>query len=233
LRHSETAFARPSERADADWDLRWFTPVVEENLCGHATLATTHAMVAEGLVGVGGKVRFSSRSGILVAAVEDDGWITLDFPIAELTEREAPDGLGAALGVVPEAVYATGKLRDLLVLLPDEEQVRGLRPDFDALTAITEREDLRGIVPTAPADATTRYDFVSRFFSPGDGLPEDPVTGSAHTALAPYWAKRLGKDDLVGYQASARGGLVRAVPSGDRVYLTGRAITVLEGDLLV
>jgi PhzF family phenazine biosynthesis protein len=233
MRHSETAFARPSEEPDADWDLRWFTPVVEENLCGHATLATVHAMVADGLTRTDEKVRFSSRSGILVAAVKADGWITLDFPIAELAERPAPDGLAAALGAVPEAVYGTGKLRDLLVVLEDEQTVRGLAPDFDALTEITEREDLRGIVPTAPAADGAEYDFVSRFFSPGDGLPEDPVTGSAHTALAPYWAKRLGRDDLVGYQASARGGLVRAVPVGDRVYLTGRAVTVLDGELKV
>ncbi|TDU90191.1 PhzF family phenazine biosynthesis protein [Kribbella voronezhensis] len=233
LRHSETAFARPSEQPDVDWDLRWFTPVVEENLCGHATLATVHSMVAEGLVGEDGKVRFSSRSGVLIAEVGADGWITLDFPIAELTERPAPDGLVAALGVVPEAVLGTGGLRDLLVVLPDEQTVRGLAPDFDGLTELTEREDLRGVVPTAPAADGAEYDFVSRFFSPGDGLPEDPVTGSAHTALAPYWAKRLGRDDLVGYQASARGGLVRAVPAGDRVYLTGRVVTVLDGDLLV
>ncbi|WP_112248634.1 PhzF family phenazine biosynthesis protein [Kribbella monticola] len=233
MRHSETAFARPSEQPDVDWDLRWFTPVVEENLCGHATLATVHSMVAEGLVAEDGKVRFSSRSGVLIAEVGADGWITLDFPIAELTERPAPDGLVAALGAVPEAVFGTGALRDLLVVLPDEQTVRGLAPDFDALTELTEREDLRGVVPTAPAADGAEYDFVSRFFSPGDGLPEDPVTGSAHTALAPYWAKRLGRDDLVGYQASARGGLVRAVPAGDRVYLTGRAVTVLDGDLLV
>lgn len=231
LRHSETAFARPSSEPDADWDLRWFTPVVEENLCGHATLATVHAMVADGLAA--GQVRFTSRSGILKARVGEDGWITLDFPIAELTERPAPDGLEAALGVVPEAVYGTGKLRDLLVVTAGEEEVRGLTPDFDKLTELTEREDLRGIVPTAIAADGAEYDFVSRFFSPGDGLPEDPVTGSAHTALAPYWAKRLGRDELVGYQASARGGLVRAVPDGDRVYLTGRAVTVLDGELLV
>jgi PhzF family phenazine biosynthesis protein len=231
MRHSETAFARPSEEPDADWDLRWFTPVVEENLCGHATLATVHAMVADGLVNE--MVRFSSRSGILKAKVGEDGWITLDFPIAEPAERPAPDGLAAALGAVPEAVYGTGKLRDLMVILKDEQAVRGLAPDFEALTEITEREDLRGIVPTAIAKEEAEYDFVSRFFSPGDGLPEDPVTGSAHTALAPYWAKRLGRDDLVGYQASARGGLVRAVPAGDRVYLTGRAITVLDGELKV
>ncbi|QNE19595.1 PhzF family phenazine biosynthesis protein [Kribbella qitaiheensis] len=233
MRHSETAFARPSEQPDADWDLRWFTPVVEENLCGHATLATVHSMVADGLVEAAGEVRFTSRSGILVAKVGTDGWITLDFPIAEPTERPAPDGLAAALGGVPEAVYGTGRLRDLLVVLADDESVRGLEPDFDALTKITEREDLRGIVPTAVAADGAEYDFVSRFFSPGDGLPEDPVTGSAHTALAPYWAKRLGRDDLVGYQASARGGFVRAVPAGDRVYLTGRAVTVLDGELKI
>jgi PhzF family phenazine biosynthesis protein len=233
LRHSETAFARPSEQPDADWDLRWFTPVVEENLCGHATLATVHSMIADELVGAGGRVRFSSRSGVLIAEVGADGWITLDFPIAEPTERPAPDGLAAALGAVPEAVHGTGRLRDLLVVLPDEQAVRGLAPDFDALMELTEREDLRGVVPTAPAADGSAYDFVSRFFSPGDGLPEDPVTGSAHTALAPYWAKRLGRDDLVGYQASARGGLVRAVPAGDRVYLTGRAVTVLDGELKV
>ena len=231
LKHAETAFARPSERADADWDLRWFTPTKEVTLCGHATLATTHALAADGKVS--GKVAFATLSGILVAAVEDDG-ITLDFPVNRPFEVSVPDGLAAALEVEPVEVYVTGELRDLLVVVPDEATVEAVVPNFDAITAITQREKLRGVIVTAQSSAqSSEYDFVSRFFAPGSGIPEDPVTGSAHTSLAPYWGERLGRNELVGYQASARGGVVQVSSSGDRVYLKGQAITVLDGELLV
>jgi PhzF family phenazine biosynthesis protein len=227
LKHAETAFARPSERADADWDLRWFTPVKEVVLCGHATLATAHALAADGKVA--GKVAFATLSGILIAEVAGD-WITLDFPVNRPIETPVPDGLAAALGVEPEAVYVTGELRDLMVVVPDEPTVLGVTPDLRAIAEITDREKIRGVTVTA---ASAQYDFVSRFFAPGSGIPEDPVTGSAHTALAPYWAGRLGRDELVGYQASPRGGVVRVVSAGDRVYMRGQALTVLDGELLV
>jgi PhzF family phenazine biosynthesis protein len=228
MNHAETAFVRPSERADADWDLRWFTPTLEERLCGHATLATTHALAADGLVS--GKVAFSSLSGILIATVADDG-ITLDFPINRPTATPAPDGLAAALQAEPLETYVTGELRDLLVVVQDEATVRAVVPDFDALAGIIQRGNLRGVVVTAAG--SSEYDFVSRFFAPAAGIPEDPVTGSAHTSLAPYWSERLGRPELTGYQASPRGGIVRVVPAGDRVHLKGNAITILDGELFI
>ena len=228
---SETAFAHPlTESDDADWALRWFTPEVETDLCGHATLATAHAMHRDR--GTPGTVRFMSRSGVLVAHTSEDGTITLDFPAAALSERPAPDGLAEALGATPRAAYATGALRDLLVVLDDEAAVRGLAPDLGAIAGIARRDELRGVIATASASSPDAgYDFVSRFFAPADGIPEDPVTGSAHTALAPYWCSRLGRDELTGLQASARGGLVRTSLHGDRVHLTGHAVVVVDGTL--
>ncbi|OKK22122.1 oxidoreductase [Streptomyces sp. CB00455] len=233
LNHPETAFARPlSVGGGAEWEIRWFTPLVEASLCGHATLATVHTMRREGLLT--GPVRFRSRfSGLLAARAKDDGSITLDFPAAPCTETAVPEGLAAALGIRPEAVLGTGALGDLITVLPDEATVRALRPDLAALAALTPRENLRGVAVTArAASAGLGYDFVSRYFAPANGIPEDPVTGSAHTALAPYWAARLGRTDgLTGFQASARTGLVRTALRGDRVLLTGHAVTVLEATL--
>jgi len=228
---SETAFARPLENdPDAGWGLRWFTPEVETNLCGHATLATAHAMHRDR--GTPGTVRFMSRSGVLVAHTADDGTITLDFPAATLTEAPAPEGLAEALGATPEATYATGVLGDRLAVLSDEAAVRALAPDLGAIARIARRDAIRGIIATASAaDPDAGYDFVSRFFAPADGIPEDPVTGSAHTALAPFWSERLGRDGLTGLQASPRGGLVRTSLHGDRVHLTGHAVVVLDGTL--
>lgn len=257
LNHSETAFALPLPAgAGAHWEIRWFTPLVETNLCGHATLATAHTLRREGLLS--GPVRFRSRfSGDLSAHAGRDGSITLDFPAAPGTEVPVPRGLAAALGVTPVATLRTGALGDLLTVLPDEAAVRTVRPDLGAIAALTRREELRGVIVTAAAahapdrapDQTPdqmpdqapaagsggpAYDFVSRFFSPAEGIPEDPVTGSAHTALAPYWAARLGRTDrLTGFQASARTGLVGAAVHGDRVHLTGHAVTVLEAVLRV
>jgi PhzF family phenazine biosynthesis protein len=230
---SETAFALPLDGdADADWGLRWFTPEVETNLCGHATLATAHAMHRDR--GTPGTVRFMSRSGVLVAHTADDGTITLDFPAATLSEAPAPEGLAEALGAAPEATYTTGALGDRLVVLRDEAAVRALAPDLGAIAGIVRRDAIRGIIATASAaDPDAGYDFVSRFFAPADGIPEDPVTGSAHTALAPYWSERLGRDGLIGLQASPRGGLVRTSLHGDRVHLTGHAVVVLDGTLTV
>jgi PhzF family phenazine biosynthesis protein len=232
MKHSETAFAHPLglNSTEADWALRWFTPVVETNLCGHATLATAFALHNDGAIG--GSVRFSSRSGILLAHVAHDGTVTLDFPAARPVETPVPDGLVEALGVKPDATYRTGALRDLLTVLPDEQAVRDLEPDLAAVARIAPREGIRGMITTAGAAAPGGdYDFVSRFFAPADGIPEDPVTGSAHTALAPYWSARLGRGELVGFQASSRGGFVRTTLAGDRVRLTGRAVTVLDGTL--
>jgi PhzF family phenazine biosynthesis protein len=227
-----TAFAYPlPATADADWALRWFNPVVEESLCGHATLAIAHALHDDR--GGPGTVRFSTRTGVLVAHTDEDGTITLDFPAADLTEIPIPDGLAKALGVEPEATYDTGSLGDVLAILPDEATVRAVTPDFNAIAQVTARDGIRGITITAAASDPERgYDFVSRFFSPADGLPEDSVTGSAHTALAPYWSKVFGRDALIALQASERTGLVRTRIMGDRVHLTGRAVTVLDGELL-
>jgi PhzF family phenazine biosynthesis protein len=231
MKHSETAFAHPLPGdADADWALRWFTPAVESNLCGHATLATAHALHSDR--GTPGTVRFSSRGGVLVAHTYDDGTITLDFPAADVTEVSPPDGLAEALGTKPDATFGTGALGDLIALLPDEDTVRAVAPDLVAVARLARRHRIRGVVTTAPASDPSRgYDFVSRFFAPADGIPEDPVTGSAHTALAPFWSDRLGRDALTGFQASARTGLVRTSLHGDRVHLSGRAVTVLDGSL--
>ncbi|TCO15346.1 PhzF family phenazine biosynthesis protein [Kribbella steppae] len=226
MKLSETAFVRPSGQADADWDLRWFTPAIEVDMCGHATLATAHVLAGDGLVS--GKVRFSTRSGILTAALGER--ITLDFPISRTTEIDAPAGLAEALGAKPESVHSTGALTDVLVVLPDEAALRELTPDIGGLEVVNRRDHNRGTIVTAPAHD---FDFVSRFFAPVAGIAEDPVCGSAHTALASYWAGRLGRNELVGYQASARGGVLRVTAAGDRVYLSGNAVTTLDGELLI
>ena len=227
---SETAFAHPlTDDAEADWALRWFTPEVETNLCGHATLATAHAMHRDR--GTPGTVRFMSHSGVLVAHTADDGTITLDFPAAPATEVAAPEGLAEALGATPQATYATGALGDLLCILDDEAAVRALAPDLGAIAASPAATASAGSSPPRRLQPGRGYDFVSRFFAPADGIPEDPVTGSAHTALAPYWSSRLGRDELTGLQASARGGLVRTSIHGDRVHLTGHAVVVVDGTL--
>jgi PhzF family phenazine biosynthesis protein len=230
LNLSETAFAHPL--ADGDWALRWFTPAVETNLCGHATLATTHALRSEGRTT--GPVRYSTRSGILIATPQDDGSITLDFPAAVLSEAPLPDGLAEALGgAKPESAYRTGSLGDLLVVLPDEAAVRAVEPDFAALTRISAENDIRGVIVTGPGDPESAHDVVSRFFTPASGIPEDPVTGSAHTAVTPYWAERLGHPAFTALQASARTGVLQVALHGDRVHLTGRAVTVVDGELLI
>lgn len=228
---SETAFAHPLPGSvEADWALRWFTPTVEVDLCGHATLATAHALHSDR--GTPSTVRFSSRSGILIAHTRDDGTVTLDFPAAPVIAIPIPDGLPEALHAKPDAAYGTGALGDVLAVFHDEAGIRSLAPDFIALAQLARRDETRGVIASAPAaDPGRGYDFVSRFFGPAAGIPEDPVTGSAHTALAPYWSDRLGRDGLTGLQASARTGLVHTVVRGDRVHLTGHAITVLDGSL--
>ncbi|ANW21211.1 PhzF family phenazine biosynthesis protein [Streptomyces clavuligerus] len=226
---SETAFAHPLPAGgDADWALRWFTPAVEVDLCGHATLATAHVLHTSGIAG--GTVRFASRSGVLRTTAHEDGAITLDFPTSPLTPRPTPEGLAQTLGAPVVSAHDTGPhLGDLLVELADERTVRDLAPDLRALTAYA----ARGVVVTAAAERPDLpYDFVSRGFFPRAGIDEDPVTGSAHTALAPFWSARLGRAELTGLQASARSGLVRTELAGERTLLGGRAVTVVDGELL-
>ncbi|MFJ5835115.1 PhzF family phenazine biosynthesis protein [Streptomyces sp. NPDC093089] len=225
---SETAFAHPLPAGgDADWALRWFTPTTEVDMCGHATLATAHVLHTTGKAS--GTVRFATRSGVLGATAAADGTITMDFPTSSLTPVPVPDGLAKALGAEVVAVHDTAAhIGDLVVELRDEATVRSLTPDFAALTALSSR----GVIATAAAEhPDSGYDFVSRGFFPAVGIDEDPVTGSAHTALAPYWAARFGREDLTGFQGGARTGLVRTRLRGERTLLTGRAVTVIDGDL--
>ncbi|MFD3564577.1 PhzF family phenazine biosynthesis protein [Streptomyces sp. NPDC058686] len=229
VNHAETAFAHPlPPGGDADWALRWFTPKTEVDMCGHGTLATAHVLRSTGAAD--GPVRFATRSGVLVATPREDGTITLDFPTAPLTRVDSPEGVAAALGAEPLSVHDPGRqVGGLLVELADEKTVRALTPDLKALAARSEV----GVIATArAADPDGGYDFVSRCFFPGLGIDEDPVTGSAHTALAPFWSARLGRAELTGLQASARTGLVRTELRGPRTLLTGCAVTVIEGDLL-
>ncbi len=219
---AETAFALPQGEV---WGLRWFTPAVEVDLCGHATLATTHALRADGLLT--GPVRFATRSGELRAEAGDDGTITLDFPVATLTPADDTATPAAALGVPVVAAWTTGSLGDLVAEVADEATVRAVVPDAAAVG----RLPCRGLVVTAAADPGTGIDFVSRFFAPSVGIVEDPVTGSAHTALAPLWSGRLGRAELVGLQASARSGVVRTRLVGDRVLLTGHTVMTLDATL--
>ena len=218
---AETAFL--VARADG-YELRWFTPGVEVDLCGHATLASAHVLWEEGHLPADQTARFHTRSGLLTAS-RRDGLIWLDFPRTPPVAAEPPDGLADMLGAAPRWVGRSPF--DWLVELDRDATVRGLDP---ALSRIA-RLEARGVIVTARAD-DGRHDFVSRFFAPRAGVPEDPVTGSAHCALAPFWAERLGRTELAGYQASARGGTVMTRLVGDRVLLGGSAVTVARGELL-
>lgn len=218
---SETAFL--VREGDA-FRLRWFTPTVEVDLCGHATLASAHVLWEDSHLPPGEPARFHTRSGPL-SAVRKGAWIEMDFPGEPPREVEPPSGLAAALGAAPRY---TGRNRfDLLVELESEEVVRELQPDIGLLRAIP----ARGVIVTSRAESP-EYDFVSRFFAPAVGVDEDPVTGSAHCCLGPYWSQQLGVQKVVGYQASARGGIVRVHLRGDRVTLGGQAVTVLRGELV-
>lgn len=217
---SETAFLRAKP---GGFELRWFTPAVEVDLCGHATLASAHALWTEGRADPATPLRFFTRSGELRAEREGD-WITLDFPATDPSPCDPPEGLLEALGV--EALYVGKTCFDYLIELPSERALRALQPDGRRLKAL----GLRGVIVTARGGEP--YDFVSRFFAPGAGIEEDPVTGSAHCALGPYWQGKTGRADFLAYQASARGGEVRVRVRGDRVLLSGRAVTVVRGELL-
>lgn len=221
---SETAFVVPGD--DGTFGIRWCTPTVEVDLCGHATLASSHVLFETGMANPGEKIRFTSRSGPL-GAQRNGQWIELDFPAREEKPIEAPSELVAALGV--KALYAGKNVDDYLILVDSERVVREMQPDFTRLRAFCARG--RGVMVTAAAD-TGGFDFVSRFFAPGAGIDEDPVTGSAHCCLGPFWMERLHKNEFTAYQASPRGGVVRVRVFGDRVHLGGEAVTVLKGELV-
>ncbi len=218
---SETACIVPDGDA---FGLRWFTPTAEVDLCGHATLASAHVLFESGTLAPDDAARFDTRSGRLVVTPAGPSRYTMDFPATPPAEAEAPAGLASVFG---ETVWTGASRFDVFLVLPSEAAVRALDPDPAAVAAL----GARGVIVTAQADAGAGYDVVSRFFAPGVGVPEDPVTGSAHCAIGPFWAERLGKNPLRCFQASRRGGHVGVEVRGDRVLLTGGAVTVLRGEI--
>ena len=216
MRHSETAFVLPAE--NGWWHLRWFTPTVEVDLCGHATLATAHVL--------GGHTRFRTRSGDLTCSVSPEGWIEMDFPADPPTPVDPPDDLRRALGDVTVVAVARG-VSDLLVEVGGPQDVRAARPDLAALAALP----VRGVILTAYDDDRDRV--VSRCFYPAVGVPEDPVTGSAHCTIGSWWAGRRQRDGVLADQLSPRGGTLRLSRRGDRIRLGGRAVTVWHGRISV
>jgi PhzF family phenazine biosynthesis protein len=223
MKLSATAFLLPH---DDDFSLRWFTPAIEIALCGHATLASAHALWEEKILGANDVARFHTKSGLLTATRAND-WSELDFPATPEQPSDPSPALLESLGIA-SPVYVGRNKFDYLVEVDSEEAVRALQPDHAKLRSIP----VRGVIVTSRA-SSAGFDFVSRFFAPGSGIDEDPVTGSAHCCLAPYWAARLGKNEMVAFQASPRGGIVRVRLAGDRVKLGGRAVTVLRGSLVV
>ncbi len=218
---AETAFL--VKQSDGH-NLRWFTPAVEVDLCGHATLASAHILWETGQLPVNQEAHFHTKSGLLTAR-QDGKLIEMNFPATPATSAEAPPGLLQALGV--DAKYVGKSRFDYLIEVEPEDTVRGLTPDFGQIKQLP----VRGIIVTSQTKSDG-YDFVSRFFAPAAGIDEDPVTGSAHCTLGPFWAGRLGKKGLTGYQASSRGGTVRVRVDGERVHLGGQAVTVLAGELV-
>ncbi|MGW8368590.1 MAG: PhzF family phenazine biosynthesis protein [Gammaproteobacteria bacterium] len=223
---SETAFVLPR---DDGFDLRWFTPLIEVDLCGHATLASAHAIWSAGLIERSRPIRFHTRSGLLVCRGNRNGrpedFVEMDFPATPVEPMAPPQELVRALGVEPS--YVGQSMFDGFVVVESEPVVRALKPDFSRLREIP----MRGVIVTSLSD-DVRFDFVSRYFAPAAGIDEDPVTGSAHCCLGPFWSERLGRTELTGYQASSRGGVVSMSVSSDRVVLGGQAVTVLEGSLV-
>ena len=219
---AETAFLY---RRQDGFSLRWFTPTVEVDLCGHATLASAHVLWEEGYLKPEVQARFHTRSGLLTAD-RKGSWIEMDFPATPVVAAEAPsevlEGLGVKAGFVGKNQF------DYLVEVDSEETLRGLKPNLSLL----ERVPVRGVIVTSRG-ATGEFDFVSRFFAPQSGVPEDPVTGSAHCTLAPFWGERLGKTEMRAYQASARGGVVQVRLNGERVGISGQAVTTLRAELIV
>jgi PhzF family phenazine biosynthesis protein len=217
---SETAFLL---KLDDGYTLRWFTPAVEVELCGHATLASAHVLWETGILNKSQEARFFTKSGLLTATFKDE-WIEMNFPAERETAATAPSGLEEALGTGFKYV---GKNRfDYLVEVDNAEIVRKMTPDFSLLGRI----EMRGLMVTSVSDSK-ECDFVSRFFAPRVGVNEDPVTGSSHCCLAPFWQARFEKDEMIGYQVSSRGGVVKVRPSGNRVYIGGQAVTVFRGEL--
>jgi PhzF family phenazine biosynthesis protein len=222
---SETAFvASASDGLGPAFHLRWFTPRSEVELCGHATLATAHVLWETGTLDHDTAASFQTLSGVLTAR-KIGAEIELDFPSRVPSVAGSPPGLEEAMGVAPVSVAAVE--RDYLIELATEREVRGASPDFARLESL----NVEATIITS-LSSSDDYDFVSRFFSPKMGVNEDPVTGAAHCVLAPYWCERLGRHELVGYQASSRGGTVRVRLVADRVRLAGKAVTVMEGELV-
>lgn len=219
---SETAYL---VRKDDGYGLRWFTPTTEVDLCGHATVAAAHVLWEDGHVAPDETCRFHTRSGLLTAN-RRDGWIEVKFPREDFKEVESPAGLSEALGVTPSKVVES-RMSYCLLEVDSEETVRGLQPDIAALKAIP----YQGIIVTG-ASPGSEFDFVSRFFAPRLGVDEDPVTGSAHCVLGPYWQTRTGKSTFNAFQASPRGGIVRVRVEDDCVRLGGQAVTVMRGALV-
>ena len=220
---AETAFPLPEA---GGFRLRWFTPKVEVRLCGHATLATAHVLWQEGILAAGEEARFETLSGTLTARRAGE-WVELNFPSRPI-QPGVPDwidGLVGALGVKPSSIGMSAE--DILVEVADEATVRSLEPDLVLLKSLP----ARGVIVTSRS-ADGRFDFVSRFFAPAVGVDEDPVTGSSHCVLTPFWAQRLGKVSMTAYQASPRGGVLRVRLDSDRVRISGRAVTVFRGELL-
>jgi PhzF family phenazine biosynthesis protein len=218
---SETAFVTPIEQAV--FGLRWFTPAAEVDLCGHATLAAAHVLWETSAVAGANPIRFHTRSGELVCSRREN-WIEMDFPSLESHPAPPPPGLLESLGVAP--IHVAASRFDHLVRVKSEAEVRAVNPDFRALAAI----QTRGVILTAPSDDPA-FDFVSRCFAPSVGVDEDPVTGSAHCCLGPYWSRILNRSTLTARQLSRRSGIVRAEIRGDRVILSGQAVTVHRGEL--
>lgn len=221
---AETAFLQPSGGSPGDYNLRWFTPTVEVDLCGHATLASAHALWQTERLRNQDVARFHTRSGLLTAERRGE-WIELDFPSLPEEPVTPPADLARALGVTP--IYVGHSKFDYLVDVESDAALRGLRPDF----ALVRQVEGRGVIVTSRSE-DQRFDFLSRYFAPNAGIDEDAVTGSSHCTLAPYWSRKLGRTEMTGYQASARGGVVRMRLEGRRVWLGGRAVTVLKGELV-
>ncbi|RCJ23841.1 isomerase [Nostoc minutum NIES-26] len=221
---SETAFL---VRQDNGFNLRWFTPTVEVPLCGHATLASAHVLWSEAHLLPDEVARFHTKSGVLIAKRQGE-WIELDFPVNHSQVRVAPPEFSEALGVPYKSVFQNSL--GYLVEVESEDLVRQMQPNFQQLKTLP----VSGVIVTSATHPDSKYDFISRFFAPGLGINEDPVTGAAHCCLAPFWRDRLGKDEFLAYQASSRGGVVKVrYRGGDRVFLAGQAVTVMRGELTV
>lgn len=218
---SETAFLHPE---NGGYRLRWLTPAIEVDLCGHATLASAHVLWQDGHLAPGAPARFHTRSGMLTCR-QNGAWIEMDFPVKMAEPAEAPAQLADALGA--DLTWVGRNQFDYLVQVANEPTLRSLNPNHHLLRQLP----VRGVIATSKSKST-EFDFVSRFFAPGSGIDEDPVTGSAHSALAPFWGSRLGKTEMIGFQASARGGVVKVRLEGDRVRMSGQAVTVMRGELL-